>query len=104
MDGWRCPGCGRCYAPFVSECRVCNRDHGTPATTTAIAPREQPSAPPAHRWGEATPTAPQYEGDTAEMELAASPVLQEWAEHEASTRRLSAELAHYADRVTSWES
>jgi len=24
MDGWRCPNCGRCYAPFVMECSACN--------------------------------------------------------------------------------
>lgn len=23
-DGWKCPACGRCYAPFVQECRSCN--------------------------------------------------------------------------------
>lgn len=22
-DGWRCPGCGYCYAPTVSECPRC---------------------------------------------------------------------------------
>jgi hypothetical protein len=22
--GWRCPGCGRCYAPFVSQCWICS--------------------------------------------------------------------------------
>ncbi|MCK9569765.1 hypothetical protein M0R72_12550 [Candidatus Pacearchaeota archaeon] len=23
-NGWKCPGCGRCYAPHVSECKACN--------------------------------------------------------------------------------
>lgn len=23
MRGWECPGCGACYAPFVTECRCC---------------------------------------------------------------------------------
>lgn len=23
MEGWRCPGCGRCYSPFVMRCEVC---------------------------------------------------------------------------------
>jgi uncharacterized OB-fold protein len=23
MQGWICPGCGRCYAPSVTECRHC---------------------------------------------------------------------------------
>jgi hypothetical protein len=22
--GWKCPGCGRCYAPAVTECAPCN--------------------------------------------------------------------------------
>jgi hypothetical protein len=22
-DGWRCPGCGRCFAPSVTECLYC---------------------------------------------------------------------------------
>jgi hypothetical protein len=23
MDGWRCPGCGAYYAPFVERCGLC---------------------------------------------------------------------------------
>lgn len=23
MEGWRCPGCGRCYAPFILQCQSC---------------------------------------------------------------------------------
>jgi uncharacterized OB-fold protein len=23
MTGWKCPGCGACYAPFVSKCSNC---------------------------------------------------------------------------------
>lgn len=23
-QGWRCPTCKKCYAPFVSECNSCN--------------------------------------------------------------------------------
>ena len=23
-DGWKCPGCGRCFAPTVRECDGCN--------------------------------------------------------------------------------
>lgn len=26
IDGWRCPGCGRIWAPFVASCGFCNRD------------------------------------------------------------------------------
>lgn len=25
-NGWRCPGCGACYGPQVSECRRCQPD------------------------------------------------------------------------------
>lgn len=25
QQGWKCPSCGNCYAPFVQECRVCNK-------------------------------------------------------------------------------
>lgn len=24
MDGWKCPGCGRCHAPFVASCSACD--------------------------------------------------------------------------------
>lgn len=23
QEGWKCPSCGRVYAPWVTECRVC---------------------------------------------------------------------------------
>lgn len=23
-DGWKCPGCGRCYAPAVGSCSACD--------------------------------------------------------------------------------
>jgi len=23
MEGWRCPSCGRCYSPYVTECGHC---------------------------------------------------------------------------------
>ena len=25
-EGWRCPGCGHCYAPGVAECTYCPAD------------------------------------------------------------------------------
>lgn len=25
-DGWKCPSCGRCYAPAVTQCRWCGPD------------------------------------------------------------------------------
>ena len=34
MTGWECPGCGRCYAPSVAECRVCG--NGVSIGTTEI--------------------------------------------------------------------
>ena len=30
-DGWKCPGCGACYAPFVQKCDSCG-----PATAVTI--------------------------------------------------------------------
>lgn len=24
MTGWTCPKCGRCYAPWITECWPCN--------------------------------------------------------------------------------
>lgn len=30
MEGWKCPGCGRCFSPAVLECFYC----GTSETTT----------------------------------------------------------------------
>ena len=38
MSGWKCPGCGRCYAPWVAECRPCS-----PPTTTG---QPYPAQPP----------------------------------------------------------
>lgn len=29
-DGWRCPGCSRCYAPSVTECRACGQPTAQP--------------------------------------------------------------------------
>ncbi len=29
LQGWQCPGCGSCYAPFISKCTICG-----PKTTT----------------------------------------------------------------------
>ena len=25
MDGWKCPGCGKCYSPCVFECGQCGQ-------------------------------------------------------------------------------
>lgn len=37
--GWICPKCGRCYAPSVSECSVCNT---TPAPSVPASPYPWP--------------------------------------------------------------
>ena len=34
--GWQCPGCGRCYAPWVTMCASCPRTF--PAIATACHP------------------------------------------------------------------
>jgi len=36
MTGWKCPNCGRCYSPWVSECKYCNTkvENTTFVTTT----------------------------------------------------------------------
>lgn len=34
-DGWKCPGCGRCYAPWMPECTKC----GPPKAETPGSPR-----------------------------------------------------------------
>ena len=35
-DGWCCPKCGKCYAPWVAECSACNAQ---PVTATRITVR-----------------------------------------------------------------
>lgn len=35
-DGWKCPGCGRCYSPGLTECRVCGQ--GDPVPTAKPMP------------------------------------------------------------------
>ena len=44
--GWQCPGCDKCYAPFVSRCATC----GVSETKITINPTVQmPSCE--HQWG-----------------------------------------------------
>lgn len=31
MEGWKCPGCGRCYSPLTEKCHSCG-----PETTVTI--------------------------------------------------------------------
>lgn len=33
--GWRCPGCGRCFAPSQMECPYCG-DNSRPYTTNKV--------------------------------------------------------------------
>jgi hypothetical protein len=37
QTGWRCPGCSRCYAPFISECSRCGLTYRTEINQTASA-------------------------------------------------------------------
>ena len=41
-SGWKCPGCGRCYAPWVAECRPCS----PPTTTSQPYPAPYPHGRP----------------------------------------------------------
>jgi len=44
MNGWQCPRCGACYAPFIAECCRCNSSGGIQSTTgTAEFPCLHPS-------------------------------------------------------------
>lgn len=38
MTGWQCPGCGRCFSPFVSMCGYCGLQ-GVSSSTTNVAMR-----------------------------------------------------------------
>ena len=37
MEGWRCPSCGACYAPFVDRCYSC-KGHALSFTGAERAP------------------------------------------------------------------
>ena len=37
--GWKCPGCGRCYAPSVPECSRCGQPGETSTTYTIVTDR-----------------------------------------------------------------
>lgn len=40
-QGWQCPKCGFCYAPFQPECLNCNREQISINTATnALTPEE----------------------------------------------------------------
>jgi hypothetical protein len=38
MMGWKCPGCGRCYSPFTSQCQACVPPSIPAVTTTPYLP------------------------------------------------------------------
>jgi hypothetical protein len=33
VNGWTCPKCGACYAPFIGECHRCNSPNTTQIAT-----------------------------------------------------------------------
>jgi uncharacterized OB-fold protein len=35
-EGWKCPGCGRCYSPCVTECSRCGQPGLTDTGGTVI--------------------------------------------------------------------
>lgn len=39
MTGWKCPGCGACYAPHVSACVHCQPKAIPAITTTPLYPQ-----------------------------------------------------------------
>jgi hypothetical protein len=55
MSGWQCPGCGRCYAPFVSQCESCNPDNVRTASHVTLRPVTLPV--PAHNCHSSTTAA-----------------------------------------------
>lgn len=38
MDGWKCPGCGRCYAPSVAQCAACDPSNVRTGTGVTLTP------------------------------------------------------------------
>ena len=44
MNGWMCPKCGACYAPFIAECHRCNGLGSIQSVTgTTLFPCQHPS-------------------------------------------------------------
>jgi hypothetical protein len=46
-EGWKCPSCGRCFAPTVKECPYCVGHGVKQEQTPPVAPSWQP---PWHPW------------------------------------------------------
>jgi hypothetical protein len=38
--GWQCPGCSRCYAPWMSTCDSCGQEQPAPAFIGKSGPAE----------------------------------------------------------------
>lgn len=36
MEGWKCPGCGRCYSPFTQACGFCGPQVVDTSTTQPL--------------------------------------------------------------------
>lgn len=51
-EGWRCPGCGKCLAPHVDECRACSS--ATAPAPVAAGPTFAELWPEYEVWGEAS--------------------------------------------------
>ena len=41
-EGWKCPGCGRCWAPFVASCAECEKVAAKPIEYISVYPSTRP--------------------------------------------------------------
>ena len=51
-DGWKCPGCGKCYAPWVYSCESCGKNMVVTTPTTTYIKTGDPLPPPYTTTGE----------------------------------------------------
>lgn len=50
MDGWKCPGCGACFAPWMAKCDRCPPQTVTTPGTISVPGFFWPLC--VHEWGE----------------------------------------------------